>query len=140
MNSNEEFLISDLSRNRFCELPEDVTTFIFLEQLFLYQNIMKSVPQSIRNLTSLTYLDLRSNQLVSLPREICFLPIQILLIANNKLVQLPEELGKMSELTELDAGVNQLSHLPSRLCDLNKLRSLCLRNNQINFLPKGKEH
>lgn len=97
---------------------------------------MKSVPQSIRNLTSLTFLDLRSNQLVSLPREICFLPIQILLVSNNKLIQLPEELGKMSELTELDAGVNQLSHLPSRLCDLTKLRSLCLRNNQINFLPK----
>lgn len=97
---------------------------------------MKVVPQSIRNLTSLTFLDLRSNQLVSLPREICFLPIQILLVSNNKLVQLPEELGKMSELTELDAGVNQLSHLPSRICELTKLRSLCLRNNQINFLPK----
>jgi Leucine-rich repeat (LRR) protein len=130
----------DLSRNRFLDLPEDVINMIFLEQLHLYHNTIKVVPQSIRSLTSLTFLDLRSNQLVCLPREICFLPIQILLVSNNKLIQLPDEFGRMTELTELDASSNQLSHLPTRLCELTKLRSLCLRSNQINFLPKGLQY
>lgn len=110
---------------------------IFLEELHLYHNTLKIIPPSIRNLTSLTFLDLRSNQLTSLPRQICFLPIQILLVSNNKLIQLPDDFGKMTELTEFDASSNQLSHLPTRLCELTKLRSLGLRSNQINFLPKG---
>lgn len=53
------FLITDLSRNRFCELPEDVTSFAFLETLFAYHNAIKSIPDSVRGLQSLSYLDLR---------------------------------------------------------------------------------
>lgn len=131
-------LVSDLSRNRFCELPEDVTSFAFLERLLLYHNAIRSIPESVRGLHSLTYLDLRSNQLTVLPREICLLPLQIFLISNNRLTTLPDELGRMSDLTELDAGCNQLTHLPARLSELTNLRALCLRSNQLVYLPRGK--
>lgn len=131
-------LFSDLSRNRFCELPEDVTSFAFLERLLLYHNAIRSIPESVRGLHSLTYLDLRSNQLTVLPREICLLPLQIFLISNNRLTTLPDELGRMSDLTELDAGCNQLTHLPARLSELTNLRALCLRSNQLVYLPRGK--
>lgn len=80
----------------------------------------------------------RSNLLSVLPREICFLPIQVLLVSNNRLVSLPEELGRMERLTELDAACNQITHLPARLSDLNNLRSLSLRNNHLVYLPRGK--
>lgn len=133
-----EFYFSDLSRNRFCELPEDITSFSFLERLLLYHNAIRSIPESVRSMHSLTYLDLRSNQLTVLPREICYLPLQIFLISNNRLTTLPDELGRMNELTELDAGCNQLTHLPARLNELTNLRSLCLRNNQLMYLPRGK--
>lgn len=130
--------LTDLSRNRFCELPEDVTSFAFLERLLLYHNAIRSIPESVRGLHSLTYLDLRSNQLTVLPREICLLPLQIFLISNNRLTTLPDELGRMSDLTELDAGCNQLTHLPARLSELTNLRALCLRSNQLVYLPRGK--
>lgn len=133
-------MFSDLSRNRFCELPEDVTSFAFLERLLLYHNAIRSIPESVRGLHSLTYLDLRSNQLTVLPREICLLPLQIFLISNNRLTSLPDELGRMSDLTELDAGCNQLTHLPARLSELTNLRALCLRSNQLVYLPRGKKH
>lgn len=127
-----------MSRNRFCELPEDVTSFAFLERLLLYHNAIRSIPESVRGLHSLTYLDLRSNQLTVLPREICLLPLQIFLISNNRLTSLPDELGRMSDLTELDAGCNQLTHVPARLSELTNLRSLCLRSNQLVYLPRGE--
>lgn len=139
LNQFSFLLLADLSRNRFCELPEDVTSFAFLERLLLYHNAIRSIPESVRGLHSLTYLDLRSNQLTILPREICLLPLQIFLISNNRLTTLPDELGRMSDLTELDAGCNQLTHLPARLSELTNLRSLCVRSNQLVYLPRGKQ-
>ncbi|SPP78935.1 blast:Leucine-rich repeat and calponin homology domain-containing protein 1 [Drosophila guanche] len=130
-------VIADLSRNRFCELPEEVTTFAFLETLLLYHNTIRSIPESVKQLSSLTYLDLRSNQLSTLPREICFLPLQVLLVSNNRLVTLPDELGRLDQtLTDLDASYNQLSALPARLGELRTLRSLSLRSNQLMYLPR----
>ena len=79
----------------------------------------------------------RSNQLTVLPREICLLPLQVLLVSNNRLTSLPEELGRMDQLTELDAACNQVTHLPPRISDLKKLKSLSLRNNQLVYLPRG---
>lgn len=79
----------------------------------------------------------RSNQLSVLPREICLLPLEVLLISNNRLISLPEELGRMDKLTELDAASNQITHLPARMSDLKSLKSLSLRNNQLVYLPRG---
>ncbi|GAB0100037.1 leucine-rich repeat and calponin homology domain-containing protein [Sergentomyia squamirostris] len=129
-------VFADLSRNRFCELPEDVTSFPFLETLLVYHNAIRSIPETVKGLHSLTYLDLRSNQLCVLPREICLLPLKVLLVGNNRLSALPEELGRMEKLTELDAACNQISHLPARMGDLRSLRSLSLRNNMLVYLPR----
>lgn len=78
--------------------------------------------------------------LTSLPRELCFLPIEVLLVSNNRLVALPDELGRMEQLTELDAACNQITHLPARMSDLKNLKSLSLRNNQLVYLPRGKKN
>ncbi|XP_035782595.1 leucine-rich repeat and calponin homology domain-containing protein-like isoform X2 [Anopheles albimanus] len=129
-------VIADLSRNRFCELPEDITCLPFLERLLVYHNTIRSVPETIRGLHSLTYLDLRNNQLSVLPREVCTLPLQVLLVSNNRLTTLPDEFGRMEKLTELDAACNQITHLPGRMGDLRNLRSLNLRSNQLVYLPR----
>ncbi|XP_049534990.1 leucine-rich repeat and calponin homology domain-containing protein isoform X2 [Anopheles darlingi] len=129
-------VIADLSRNRFCELPEDITCLAFLERLLVYHNTIRSVPETIRGLHSLTYLDLRNNQLSVLPREVCTLPLQVLLVSNNRLTTLPDEFGRMEKLTELDAACNQITHLPGRMGDLRHLRSLNLRSNQLVYLPR----
>ncbi|KAJ8910484.1 hypothetical protein NQ315_011027 [Exocentrus adspersus] len=124
-----------LSKNRFSELPEEVTGFQFLEKLHCYHNAIRIIPDTISSLQCLNYLDLSRNQLTNLPREICQLPIQILLVSNNRLSCLPDELHRMSQLTELDASCNQLTHLPPRLGDLKSLQSLVLRNNLLLAIP-----
>ncbi|KAJ3656998.1 hypothetical protein Zmor_016034 [Zophobas morio] len=128
-------VIADLSKNRFSELPEEVTTFHFLERLHCYHNAIRYIPDSIVNLQCLIYVDLSRNQLNALPRELCQLPIKILLVSNNNLTQLPDELNRMSQLTELDASCNQLTHLPPRMGDLRSLQSLVLRNNLLLAVP-----
>ncbi|KAJ8939671.1 hypothetical protein NQ318_016615, partial [Aromia moschata] len=137
-----------LSKNRFSELPEEVTGFQFLERLHCYHNAIRFIPDAVSSLQCLSFLDLSRNQLTTLPRELCQLPIQILLVSNNKLTCLPDELNRMSQLTELDASCNQLTHLPPRLrpevaavpistVELTclKLVRLDLRANRISTLP-----
>lgn len=58
-NNKLIYSFTDLSRNRLCELPEDVTGFPFLETLLMYHNSLRSIPESIRGLHSLSFLDLR---------------------------------------------------------------------------------
>ncbi|XP_076659060.1 leucine-rich-repeats and calponin homology domain protein isoform X1 [Halictus rubicundus] len=131
----QDTVFADLSKNRFAELPEEVTEFPFLEKLHLYHNAIRIIPETVSLLQSLNYLDLSRNQLTTLPREICRLPLQTLLIAHNRLASLPDELGRMSALAELDAGCNEITNLPPRMGDLARLRSLDLRSNMLVHLP-----
>lgn len=54
------FFVADLSKNRFSDLPEEVTEFPFLEKLHLYHNAIRIIPETVAMLQSLNYLDLRS--------------------------------------------------------------------------------
>ncbi|KAF5295051.1 hypothetical protein FQR65_LT10604 [Abscondita terminalis] len=128
-------VIADLSKNRFNELPEEITEFLFLERLQCHHNAIRQLPDSINSLQCLNYLDLSRNHLTVLPKEICHLPIQILLVSNNRLACLPDELGRMSQLTELDVSGNQLTHLPPRMGELQSLRSLVVRSNLLLCVP-----
>ncbi|XP_068621290.1 leucine-rich repeat and calponin homology domain-containing protein isoform X2 [Battus philenor] len=128
-------VVADLSKNRFSEVPDEVTTYVYLEKLLLSQNIIRSVPEAVGGLQSLTYLDLSSNQLTELPREVCQMPLQVLLVPDNLLATLPKEIGKMSSLAELDASNNRLTQVPMTLGDCSGLRALDLSNNQLGLLP-----
>uniref|UniRef100_A0A665U8H2 Leucine-rich repeats and calponin homology (CH) domain containing 3 n=1 Tax=Echeneis naucrates TaxID=173247 RepID=A0A665U8H2_ECHNA len=126
---------ADLSRNRLSELPMEVCLFVSLESLNLYQNCLRSLPDSLLNLQALTYLNLSRNQLSLLPVVICSLPLKVLIICNNKLVSLPEELGQLRHLTELDVSCNEIQILPSQVGQLEALRDLNIRRNHLVRLP-----
>ncbi|KAM9820284.1 DISP complex protein LRCH3 [Neosynchiropus ocellatus] len=126
---------ADLSRNRLSELPLEVCLFVSLESLVLYQNCLRSLPESLINLQSLTYLNLSRNQLSVLPAVLFSLPLKVLIACNNKLVSLPEEVGHLRHLTELDVSCNELQTLPSQVGQLEALRDLNIRRNHLVTLP-----
>ncbi|XP_065207762.1 leucine-rich repeat and calponin homology domain-containing protein isoform X3 [Planococcus citri] len=128
-------VFADLSRNRFSELPVEITRFWCLEHLNLYHNTLRSIPDSITYLQSLVYLDISHNQLSVLPSSIFHLPLEILLASNNKLQSLPSELGYCKTLAELDVSCNQISRLPAQLGVLTLLRSLNIRCNMLLEIP-----
>ncbi|XP_075991965.1 leucine-rich-repeats and calponin homology domain protein isoform X3 [Anticarsia gemmatalis] len=128
-------VVADLSKNRFSELPDELTSYVYLEKLLLSQNIIRAVPNAVGGLQSLTYLDLSSNQLTELPREVCQMPLQVLLVPDNMLTTLPKEINKMTSLAELDASNNRLTQVPMTLGDCTGLRALDLSNNQLGLLP-----
>ncbi|TKS80508.1 Leucine-rich repeat and calponin -like proteiny domain-containing protein 3 [Collichthys lucidus] len=126
---------ADLSRNRLSELPPEVCLFVSLESLNLYQNCLRSLPDSLINLQALTYLNLSRNQLSVLPAVVCSLPLKVLIACNNKLVSLPEELGQLRHLTELDVSCNEIQTLPAQVGQLETLRDLNIRRNHLVRLP-----
>ncbi|XP_024132656.1 DISP complex protein LRCH3 isoform X2 [Oryzias melastigma] len=126
---------ADLSRNRLSELPLEVCVFVSLESLNLYQNCLRSLPDSLLNLQALTYLNLSRNQLSVLPPVVCSLPLKVLIASNNKLGSLPEQLGQLRHLTELDVSCNEIQTLPAQVGQLEALRDLNVRRNHLNRLP-----
>ncbi|KAL7870904.1 hypothetical protein SRHO_G00084010 [Serrasalmus rhombeus] len=126
---------ADLSRNRLSELPVEVCMFVSLENLNLYQNCLRSLPESLINLQALTYLNISRNQLSTLPAHVCSLPLKVLIACNNKLLSLPEELGQLRQLTELDVSCNEIQTLPSQVGQLEALRDLNIRRNHLVRLP-----
>ncbi|XP_072550720.1 DISP complex protein LRCH3 isoform X6 [Salminus brasiliensis] len=109
--------------------------FVSLENLNLYQNCLRSLPESLINLQALTYLNISRNQLSTLPAHVCSLPLKVLIACNNKLVSLPEELGQLRQLTELDVSCNEIQTLPSQVGQLETLRDLNIRRNHLVRLP-----
>ncbi|XP_035239944.1 DISP complex protein LRCH3 isoform X22 [Anguilla anguilla] len=126
---------ADLSRNRLPELPVEVCMFVSLEHLNLYQNCLRSLPESLLNLQALTCLNISRNQLSTLPAPVCSLPLKVLIACNNKLVSLPEELGQLQQLTELDVSCNEIQTLPPQVGQLEALRDLNIRRNHLVRLP-----
>uniref|UniRef100_A0A8C4HR61 Disease resistance R13L4/SHOC-2-like LRR domain-containing protein n=1 Tax=Dicentrarchus labrax TaxID=13489 RepID=A0A8C4HR61_DICLA len=128
---------ADLSKNRLCELPEELCQFISLETLSLYHNGMRSLSSSLGNLQALTYLNLSRNLLSSLPPSVFQLPLlRVLIVSNNKLCSLPASIYSLTHLRQLDVSCNELQCLPAELGQLECLRDLNLRRNQLTTLPE----
>ncbi|XP_035850186.1 leucine-rich repeat and calponin homology domain-containing protein 4 isoform X2 [Sander lucioperca] len=128
---------ADLSKNRLCELPEELCQFISLETLSLYHNGMRSMSPSLGNLQALTYLNLSRNLLSSLPPSVFELPLlRVLIVSNNKLCSLPASIHSLTHLRQLDVSCNELQSLPAELGQLECLRDLNLRRNQLTTLPQ----
>ncbi|XP_058518006.1 DISP complex protein LRCH3 isoform X3 [Ochotona princeps] len=127
---------ADLSRNRLSEIPIEACHFVSLENLNLYQNCIRYIPEAILNLQALTFLNISRNQLSTLPVHLCNLPLKVLIASNNKLVSLPEEIGQLRYLTELDVSCNEIQTIPSQIGNLEALRDLNVRRNHLVRLPE----
>ncbi|XP_054431144.1 DISP complex protein LRCH3 isoform X6 [Pteronotus mesoamericanus] len=127
---------ADLSRNRLSEIPVETCQFVSLENLNLYQNCIRYIPEAILNLQALTFLNISRNQLSTLPVHMCNLPLKVLIASNNKLVSLPEEIGHLRHLTELDVSCNEIQTIPSQIGNLEALRDLNVRRNHLVRLPE----
>ncbi|KAF6120109.1 leucine rich repeats and calponin homology domain containing 3 [Phyllostomus discolor] len=127
---------ADLSRNRLSEIPIEACHFVSLENLNLYQNCIRYIPEAILNLQALTFLNISRNQLSTLPVHLCNLPLKVLIASNNKLVSLPEEIGHLRHLTELDVSCNEIQTIPSQIANLEALRDLNVRRNHLVRLPE----
>ncbi|XP_028983653.1 leucine-rich repeat-containing protein 27-like isoform X2 [Betta splendens] len=122
--------------------PQELTQYDFTETLCLSRTKLEYVTGSILKASTLKHLYLEGNQICSIPHSLFVsLPnLQWLDLRNNQIVSLPAEIGMHRCLKTLLLEGNPLSELPPELGNVITLKGLNLRNCPISFPPQDILH
>ncbi|XP_053277641.1 leucine-rich repeat-containing protein 18-like [Pleuronectes platessa] len=118
--------------------PKCLLKLTNFDELDLSRNLIRKLPDSFGNFSSLRWLDLHSNKLESVPESIGNLVVlSHLNLSNNFLTSggLPSTLGSLISLKCLNLGMNKLDNLPPTLVALGSLQEFCLFDNLFINLP-----
>lgn len=111
--------------------------------LFLNNNLLKSLPNVISFFNNIQTLDLSSNQLKTLNDDICKLPkLKNLILKDNSLedTSLPKEFStKLAQLEIINLSGNLFTQFPFQLLEIKTLREIYLGSNKIGVLPRNYE-
>ena len=123
----------DISGNQLSELPPQIGAFATLTSLNCAANRIASLPGTLCvALLALTHLDVRNNQLTTLPAELGRLPLRDLALSYNRFRTIPECVYYMRALNVLVASNNQIEEIDADgLRALPSLVCLDVSNNNI---------
>jgi internalin A len=127
----------DLKWLSLSAVPESLRQLIQLEYLDISGNDgITSLPEWIGELSQLRSLDISGNQLTSLPESIGQLSqLQTLNLSHNQLSSLPESIGQLTQLQSLDIGENELNSVPGWIGQLTRCKLLSFYKNRLRGLP-----
>ncbi|XP_036978612.1 leucine-rich repeat-containing protein 27-like isoform X2 [Acanthopagrus latus] len=118
--------------------PQELPEYYSTETMCLSRTELKHVTDSIVKNISLKYLYLEGNQISSIPGSL-FISLPNLLwldLRNNQIASLPAEIGLHRSLKTLLLEGNPISELPAELGNVITLKGLNLRNCPITFPPQ----
>lgn len=119
-------------------LPDSIYDLTSLELLDLQNNHFIVLDEPIGNLTSLKVLNLYHNFLKILPESFSELKsLERLYLSDNELYALPKSIGNFKSLEVLMLEKNRLSELPESIGGLQSLEELYLEENQLTTLPES---
>ena len=99
---------------------------------------MITVPPAVTRCLGLTFLDVSSNSIETLPDELCGLRgLRELHLAWNKLAELPRDINQLTQLRTLCLGFNQIARLPPNLCKLRNLEILHVNDKRLGAVAAG---
>ncbi|CAL8093865.1 unnamed protein product [Calicophoron daubneyi] len=109
-----------------------------ISRLVLTSNRLTSLSgDGLAKLDTLTYLDVRDNQLVELPEEVRrLINLRSLIASANKLRILSNGLWNLGGLALLDLSNNQIERLGDNLSHLVSLERMDVSNNQLVHMPQ----
>jgi leucine-rich repeat protein SHOC2 len=115
------------------QLPNEIWEFKALEELYLTDNYLSTLPQDLaQKLPKLRVLDLNNNRLVNLPAALTQLAhLEYLNLAFNQISTLPPNFAQLKKLQVLNLENNQFQQLPPQIFSLPNLKHLFIRNLKI---------
>lgn len=125
-----------LNENQLESLPDEIGLLVNLKELDIPGNKLVALPASFTRLRKLEILHAEGNQLAKLPKGLGGLEaLRKVYLQHNRLTKLHASLGRCTKLEVLNAEDNRLSKVAKRIGDLPKLKHLLLANNEITELP-----
>ena len=138
VSTNTEGLINalDMGFKKLISIPSEIGQLTNLTILELRDNELSELPPVIGQLTNLETLSLLFNQLTSIPSSIGQLTsLKFLGLNSNNLTSLPPEIGQLTNLDTLKLPNNQLNELPPEIWQLVNLTYLTFEANEIDAVP-----
>ncbi|CAF0867503.1 unnamed protein product, partial [Didymodactylos carnosus] len=126
----------DLSSNLLKTLPDSIGDLSYLVVLNLQNNQLEKIPDTIRTLLELEKLILSQNNLSVLPDGLFYISSLLTLnLSGNHLQKLSNKIGDLSYLQELDLSQNEFESFPKQIGYLTKLTKLNVSKNRLNSIP-----
>ena len=120
------------------DIPKEIGQLTNLTSLNIKNNELTALPESIGQLVNLTSIYASDNQLEALPESISQLTkLKFLNISCNRLETLPESIGQLTKLTNLDISDNKLTTLPESIGQLTNLKKLNISCHRLETLPES---
>ena len=122
-----------LQNNKLKSIPETLGGLKRLESLYLFKNLLTELPSLICNLVNLKVIDLGFNNIKTLPKQIGNLKsLEVLMLTNNKIHELPIGIDRLQSLKILALGSNHIHNIPKDLMNLSSLETVYLIDNPIS--------
>ncbi|KAK4996382.1 RAM signaling network component [Elasticomyces elasticus] len=128
----------DLSQVNISALPVEVIDVISrkVERLALSHNHQIFLPPQFAQCARLRYLNIRWNQLKTVPDVIFQLPaLEILDLSKNKITTIPNSIKNLTSLRFLAMSRNRIEKLPVCIGTMTNLMKLKIEDNPLSFPP-----
>ncbi|KAK4296726.1 hypothetical protein Pmani_030804 [Petrolisthes manimaculis] len=127
----------DLNHNQLTSVPNSIGNLRKLEQLYLRHNAIQIIPP-LHNCASLKELYLGNNYIKELESDqlVYLKTVSVLDLRDNQLDSLPDEITLLQALERLDITNNNISTLPHHLGLLPHLKSLPLEGNPMRLIRR----
>lgn len=126
----------DVSRNRLKTISESINQMTHLEEFAAEDNQLWSLPVGLMRLRHLRKVELSANRLTFLPNEFSgWRSLEYLDLSNNHLRQLPSAMASLQSVRDLSLRDNRLISLPNAVAGWANLMELDASHNALSALP-----
>lgn len=128
-----------LNENKLYTIPQNIILLTQIEDLWLNDNYLHEIPQGVLRMNNLQYLGLFNNDIEPLNISNGDLPnLKNINLCYNNFETLPMEIVKLKSLKRITMWHSNITMLPNKIKKLKHLEYLNLEGNQLSKIQKEK--